>query len=135
MDKLAQCIKMLEVLKKENIKFLYTAGNQGELPIDNAEMRYYPEFTLCANGSVEYHGTDGKDKLNSYYSNSYYGGRNDVRLKNLKPTPALIDFAYTKLKKICMEQAREQVMQRLVEHQVKITGLDFLLQTDEVNLH
>jgi hypothetical protein len=135
MDKLAQCIKMMQNLNKEKYKFLYNAGNQGELPIDNADMRYYPEFTLCIDGSVEYHGTDGKSSgaLSSYYYESKK--RSDVRLKNLKPTAALIDFAYSKLKNICFEQARELVLERLVQHQIKISGLDFLLGEAECNLH
>lgn len=135
MDKLSQCIKMMQNLNKEKFAFIYDAGNQGELPVDKNDMRYYPNFTLCIDGSVEYYGTDGKLSA----ARSYYDGltkhRDDVRLKNLKPTKALVDFAFSKLKKICFEQAREQVLGRLVEHQIKISGLDFLLGEEECNLH
>lgn len=133
MDKLEKCLKMMEILKKEKFKFLYDAGNQGPLPIAEHEGRFYKEFILYKDGSLEYNGRSPQSAPGGY--RFFEPSVSDITISGLKPTDAIVNFAYLKLKKICFERAREQVMQRLIEHQVKLAGLDFLLQPDDTELH
>jgi hypothetical protein len=123
--KLAQCIKMLDFLKKDKIKFTYAAGNQGPLPIKDNELRNYQTYTLHKNGLVDYYGTDS-----SPFDSNPPRGRPDIEIVSLLPTDAIINFGYSKLKKPCLDAAREHVIERLLEHQLKYNGLEFLTKEE-----
>lgn len=119
-EKLAQCLKMLKFLGKDHIRFKYDTGKWGFMPFKGEHERHYKTFTLHNNGKVEY---VGSDEFFTYEPKA----KKTIHLTDLEPTESVLLLAYNKLRAACREQAKEAVMKRLVDHQLKYNELEFLI--------
>lgn len=113
--------------REKTFTIKYDAGEQGTLPIPEDAHRLCKEFALHLDGTVNYTGTNGQHPDVTLRRHYAYKKTDTVQLQGLIPTQALIDFIFAKLKKICMDRAKGQVLQRLIEHQLKYDSLDFLI--------
>lgn len=121
-QKLKRCLKMLSYLKKDSVTFPYYKPNvEPPAPLRKEDLRFYMSFTLSKKALMEYNGTDGK-KSRDYLIMT----RDDIKIVGIIPTDPLIDAAYDALVVDCKEECRNRVMQRLVAHEAKYNGLDFI---------
>lgn len=93
----------------------------GNVPVPEEHKRGSSYIVFYKNGTCSYRGR------NAYYDALSYERLPPIEIDNLKPNEEILDTVINKLKHKCREQAKANVINRLIDHEFKLNGLDLLI--------
>jgi len=115
MTKLAQCLKMMKYLGKDQESFDNRHFHGGPINIKKEDARH--SYTLILH-------QDGRFVYDGYHPSGY---QTSIE-RQIQPTARNIDFMFDKLKLQVLKKAEQKVIQCLINNQLKSHQLEFLIK-------
>jgi hypothetical protein len=118
-EKLQQCIKVLKYLGRKELDFQVNR-EKVKVPLALEHFRDYMVFTILQDGSLKYGGSNDAPRTAAF--TAY------IKLDNLEPTDDMIDIVISRLAPECRQRAEKIMRERMIDHQLKYDGLEFLVK-------
>lgn len=134
-EKVEGCLKMLAYLNQDTFPFCFRSDGGSGLPkpINKGPFNTWHKFALRQDGLLNYYSHTSSTEHAQYWGKGKLK-TDKAHLESIEPTKEIIDCVQRKLQNACFNKAQNKVLLRMVAHQLKCDGLEFLL-ADERTLH